>query len=383
MPRIKPYCENSCFFLNLCGIHKIIMMVRISTLFMCLFYTSSFLAFGENIDDNIREHAAEINPETICTFPESVLSTTAWMLDDRYAMLLMDDRSGFSLTVYDTQTLTPVSRFLHYGNGPREVLYPRVNIVNGNVLVNEFLKPKMYVIPCSEAMRENIDIQERTFEFTSARVIPFEDGFVALNPYWFENRKMRISNGEPKLFFSDGTQKPYDDSKPCSYNCIQGKLLYSSNAGRIAYIEDQYPLIEIYDASNLSLLHSISGPDKFMPDYKIFYNQIMFADIPPAVSYQSCCADDEYIYLLYSGIHDDNTEIRKSNGGMATLVPNTDTKDLLLLVLDWDGNLIKAFRPAGLTSYSELSRGSAPGIIYATTLDSDMMHLSILRFCLF
>ena len=117
------------------------------------------------------------------------------MLDDRYALLHMDDRRSFSLTVYDTQTLTPVSRFLHYGNGPQEVLHPRVNIVNGNVLVNS----EMYVIPCP----------------------------------------------------------------------------------------------------------------------------------------------------------------------------------------DWDGNLIKVFRPAGLTSYSEISCSPAPGIIYATTLDSDMTHLSILRFRLF
>ena len=127
----------------------------------------------------------------------------------------------------------------------------------------------------------------------------------------------------------------------------------------------------------------MSGPDKIMPEYKVFYNQIMFADIPPAVSYQSCCANDEYIYLLYSGIPDDNTEIRRSNGSMTSSVPDAESKNLLLLVLDWDGNLIKAFRPAGLTSYSEISCSAAPGIIYATTLDSDMTHLSILRFRLF
>ena len=359
------------------------MIIRFSTVLMCLFYISSSFAIGKKIDDNIRNYAAEIIPETVCTFPDSVLSTTAWMLDDRYALLHMDDRRSFSLTVYDTQTLTPVSRFLHYGNGPQEVLHPRVNIVNGNVLVNEFLKPEMYVIPCDEAMNGNIEIQELSYGFTSARTIPFGDGFVALNPYWFENRKMRISNGEPKLFFSDGDQKPYDDSKPCSYNTVQGDLLFSSRAGRIAYVEDQYPLVEIYDASDLSLLHSVSGPDKFMPEYKVFYNQIMFADIPPAVSYQSCCANDEYIYLLYSGIPDDNTEIRRSNGSMTSSVPDAESKNLLLLVMDWDGNLIKAFRPAGLTSYSEISCSPAPGIIYATTLDSDMTHLSILRFRLF
>ena len=44
---------------------------------------------------------------------------------------------------------------------------------------------------------------------------------------------------------------------------------------------------------------------------------------------------------------------------MTSSVPDAESKNLLLLVMDWDGNLIKAFRPAGLTSYSEISCSAA------------------------
>ena len=127
----------------------------------------------------------------------------------------------------------------------------------------------------------------------------------------------------------------------------------------------------------------MSGPDKFMPEYNVFYNQIMFADIPPAVSYQSCCANDEYIYLLYSGIPDDNTEIRRSNGSMTSSVPDAESQNRLLLVMAWDGKRIKTFRPAAPPSDAGISCSPAPGLIYATTLGSDITHLSILRFRLF
>ena len=75
----------------------------------------------------------------------------AWMMDHGHVMCEMDGRSGYSLRVYDVRTLEPTADYLHYGNGPQEVLMPTVAVTDGNVYVRDGNKQKLYVIPAAAA----------------------------------------------------------------------------------------------------------------------------------------------------------------------------------------------------------------------------------------
>ena len=97
-------------------------------------------------------------------------------------------------------------------------------------------------------------------------------------------------------------------------------------------------------------------------------------------TWQSACADDDYIYLLWNGIKDDQKVERPQT---YMYEADGEEKDLLLVVLNWEGALVKAFRPQGLTSYSVLSVGDGDGVVYASSVDSDMTHLSILSYRIF
>ena len=301
------------------------------------------------LEESLRNSAEVILPDTVCTFSDTVISSCAMMIDGRYAALDMSDRTSYSLIIYDTETMLPVSHYLHYGNGPQEVLGTMVSVVEGKILVQDFSNRILYQIPCAEAV-EGDGLTGRGYSFMSDAVLPYGNSLVAMNPYWFEDERLGISNGEPR----------------------------ASNS-RIAYVDRTCPLVELYD-DTLGLVRTVYGPGTEMPLYWQNGNTNIVWEELPLTTWQSACADDDYMYLLWNGLKDDQ-KVERPESYMYEA--NGEEKDLLLVVLDWDGNLVKAFRPKGLTSYAVLSTGEGGGVLYASTIDEDMTRLSILRYHLF
>ena len=245
-------------------------------------------------------------------------------------------------------------------------------------MVQDFSNRILYQIPCTEAV-EGDGLTGRGYSFMSDAVLPYGNSLVAMNPYWFEDERLGISNGEPRLFLSDGTYAPYDETKLRSNTAMDAVLLSSASNSRIAYVDRTCPLVELYD-DTLGLVRTVYGPGTEMPLYWQNGNTNIVWEELPLTTWQSACADDDYIYLLWNGIKDDQKVERPET---YMYEANGEEKDLLLVVLDWDGNLVKAFRPKGLTSYAVLSTGEGGGVLYASTIDEDMTRLSILRYHLF
>lgn len=330
------------------------------------------------LDESIYDTAQKVFPDTVCIFSDTVLSSHALMIDGRYAVLSMDDRTSYFLKVYDTETMMPVTDYLHYGNGPYEVLGASVEITDGRMVVHDRINSVVYQMPCTDVPVGG-NLIDRKYAFMSNEVLPYGDGFVALNPYWFEDERLGISNGEPRLFFSDGMEICYDDTKLRSNTAMDADLLCSSPNGRIAYVDRYCPLVEIYD-DTLGLVRKVFGPGTEMPLYRQNGDINIVWEELPLTTWQSACADDDYIYLLWNGIKDDQKVERPQT---YMYEADGEEKDLLLVVLNWEEALVKAFRPQGLTSYSVLSVGDGDGVVYASSVDSDMTHLSILNYRIF
>ena len=330
------------------------------------------------LEESLRSSAEVIMPDTVCTFSDTVISSCAMMIDGRYAALDMSDRTSYSLIIYDTETMLPAAHYLHYGNGPQEVLATVVSVMEGKILVQDLSNRILYQIPCADAVGGD-GLTGRKYSFMSRTVLPYGDGLVAVNPYWFEDERLGISNGEPRLFLSDGTHAPYDETKLRSDTAMGALLLSSSRNSRIAYVDRNCPLVEIYD-DTLGLVSTVHGPGTEMPLYFQNGNTNIVWEELPLTTWQSACADDDYIYLLWNGIKDDQKVERPET---YMYEANGEEKDLLLVVLDWEGALVKAFRPQGLTSYSVLSTGEGGGVLYASTVDQGMTRLSVLRYSLF
>ena len=198
-----------------------------------------------------------------------------------------------------------VSRFLHAGNGPYEVLMPSAYAVDDTLYVMDIQKSNLFVIPldkAAEGMPASKWIRQMPYKFHTMRVMTYKGQMLSLNPFWFEDKSIDVSNGEPKLFYSDGELIPYGEDKIFSGNCFQGHLLANPEKGTIVYVESSYPLVEFYDDS-LRLVRSITGPDNLKPEYLNDGSYLFYAKIY-GYPYGPVCCDDSYIYLRY----DDNID---------------------------------------------------------------------------
>lgn len=174
------------------------------------------------LTDEVKTGAVSVKGDTVCTFPDTVLVDMAWMTGDRYAVCRTQtgwtglSASQWAFQVYDTRTMQCVSCFLHAGNGPYEVLQPSAYVVDDTLYVKDLQKSKLFIVPLDRADEDLQDhrwIKEMPFSFMTMRTVTYKGRMLSLNPYWFEDKSINVSNGEPKLFYSDGELIPYDESK--------------------------------------------------------------------------------------------------------------------------------------------------------------------------
>lgn len=349
------------------------------------------------LTDEVKTEAVSVSGETVCTFPDTVLIDRAWMAGDHYAVCETQtswtglSASQWAFQVYDIRTMQCVSRFLHAGNGPYEVLMPSAYAVDDTLYVMDIQKSNLFVIPldkAAEGMPASKWIRQMPYKFHTMRVMTYKGQMLSLNPFWFEDKSIDVSNGEPKLFYSDGELIPYGEDKIFSGNCFQGHLLANPDKGTIVYVESSYPLVEFYDDS-LRLVRSITGPDNLKPEYLNDGSYLFYAKIY-GYPYGPVCCDDSYIYLKYDDNIDTENPIMttqmedgiptiRTGGGTET---EKEPKDVLILVFDWKGRMQGSYRLEGLTGCSVITSGG-DGILYTCTKDPETEQLSILRYKLF
>lgn len=321
---------------------KMLAMYVLCPLSMCAAVCSCSGQPDENVtvltEKQVLDGALEAVSDTVCVLPDTVYVRRAWMMDPDHVMCEMEGRSGYSLRVYDVRTLEPTADYLHYGNGPQEVLMPTV----------------------------------------------------AVNPYYLESTDLGISQGEPKLIFPDAnTDYGLSQDKFSTVNVYQGSLLTNNVKDRIAYVESSCALVELYDGG-LNLRRTVTGPGEDTPEY--FYQegqQFLFFKLWKAYAYVSSCSDDNYIYLLYDGtMMEDGHPVMKGEikNGMPFMVSaggDTTLKDMTLIVMDWDGNFKGSWRIHGVNVMTQISSTGTEGEVYACVTGRGDLPLTVLRYKLF
>jgi len=340
-------------------------------------------------EKQVLDGAAEAVPDTVCVLPDTVFVSEAWMMDPGHVMCRMEGRKGYSLRVYDVRTMELTANYLHYGNGPQEVLSPLVAVTDGNVCVWDFSKKNLYVMPV-DSVRHGAGMDKYALSGSLNGIVTFGDSLVAVNPFYLESVDLGISQGEPKLIFPDKSVDYWPGSdKFSTSNVFQGDLLTNTVKDRIAYVEKSYALVELYDG-RLNLQRKVTGPGEDMPEY--FYQEgqmFLFFKLWNAYAYVSSCADDSYIYLLYDGkMREDGYPVvqGKMQNGMPTMVSagsDPTLKDMTLIVLDWDGNFKGSWRIHGVNVMTQISSTGTEGEVYACVAARGDIPLTVLRYKLF
>lgn len=379
--------------LKAAAVAKMLAMYVLCPLSMCAAVCSCSGQSDENVtvltEKQVLDGALEAVSDTVCVLPDTVYVRRAWMMDPDHVMCEMEDRSGYSLRVYDVRTLEPTADYLHYGNGPQEVLMPTVAVTDGNVYVRDGNKQKLYVIPVAAA-GTGAEVGDYRISGLLTKVVTFGDSLLAVNPYYLESTDLGISQGEPKLIFPEAnTDYGLSQDKFSTVNVYQGSLLTNNVKDRIAYVESSCALVELYDGG-LNLRRTVTGPGEDLPEY--FYQegqQFLFFKLWKAYAYVSSCSDDNYIYLLYDGtMRGDGHPVAKGEikngmpfvafaGGDPTL------KDMTLIVMDWDGNFKGSWRIHGVNVMTQISSTGTEGEVYACVTDRGDLPLTVLRYKLF
>ena len=125
---------------------KMLAMYVLCLLSMCAAVCSCSGRPDENVtvltEKQVLDGALEVVPDTVCVLPDTVYVMRAWMMDPDHVMCEMEGRSGYSLRVYDVRTLEPTADYLHYGNGPQEVLMPAISRS-----CMSYLPPRLGLVP--------------------------------------------------------------------------------------------------------------------------------------------------------------------------------------------------------------------------------------------
>lgn len=369
---------------------KNLVMYVLCPLSICAAVCSCSGSTDENVtvltEKQVLDGAAEVVPDTVCVLPDTVFVARAWMMDPGHVMCRMESKDRYALTVFDVRTLEPTAEYLHYGNGPQEVKYVYLMVTDGRVYVKDY--NKLYEIPCDSA-GIGVRVGEYGYDLMASVLIRYGDSLLTVNPFYLESGELGISQGEPKLMFSDGKSTNVGESadKIFTVNCFQGRLLTNAVLDRIAYIERDCSLVELYDG-RLNLLRAVVGPGEDRPRY-FTDGRYLFYELWNAYSYVSACSDDNYIYLLYDGkMRADGYPVYK--GGMESGVPtmisaagDTDLKDMTLIALDWDGNLKGSWRIHNVNTITEISSTGIEGEVYVCVTDRGDLPLTVLRYKLF
>lgn len=314
----------------------------------------------------VKEESVRISPEVSYELPDTIYAMSASVYKGRYAVCPLETQK-YSAVLYDLQEGRVVNQFLHYGNGPSEVLFPVFYISGDTLCVRDNPKNRFYMIPCTDF--PDVNIHEQKIEFMSVNILPYNGQLLALNPYYWENEEMGISNGEEMLFVSDGSEVPYDKSKVFSLNVVQGSLMHSYAEEKVVFADMCEPSIVFFDSS-LRPVKRISGPKDYELKYIDVQGELAYiGDI--GYSYSSASCDDRYIYLLYFGtvIGDDEEDWEFADS------------DAYLFQLDWEGNLKGSYQLDGVNSYyAVVSAGAEPGTVDVSTIYPDRPNLQILHF---
>lgn len=265
------------------------------------------------------------------------------------------------LELYNLNDGKLMNHFIRRGNGPGEMLDNNFIFYNDTIVITDFQKDHIAIIPVAEATGNNSYTPElKSYSVRSQYILPFKGKLIALNPYCFINKEYGISNDGSRYIVSDSNYV-YEEATEYihdTYNVSFSRFFISYLNDRIVFTDKREPKIEICD-TDFNLIKTVLGPDmQGTQKYRIEEDgDVIFVNTIPMV-YTSHCYNDEYFYVCY-------------NGDFLSYKNDFDYSALKSWVLkfDWDGNFIDSYYMDHCIKSMSLSNDGR--YIYAFGMDPD------------
>ncbi len=284
---------------------------------------------------SIKTDAVPLKATQVVSADDYIAAKKMWVYRDSILTVLNKPvKDGYFLELANLYTKEKYGSFIHYGNGPAEMLNVSAVLCNGRMLVRDFAKYQIarFDVDSVLADKSYVSTPVRYSDNAGSPSVNYldDDRLIMLNPYYFENAEMKISNGESRFIVGEVNSKftllTEGGKKYYSYNVEQGDIIVNYEKDRVIFASLFCPRVEIYDCQ-LNPLKLLTGPDDMDIKYAIEDGSVYFHHLPYA--YMGSAEAEDGVYLLYIGdfFRDEDYS------GMQTFI----------FKFDWDGNILQSY----------------------------------------
>ncbi len=272
--------------------------------------------------------------------------------------------------IVNLRTHQPVASLCAVGDGDGEVLSAQSKLMNGHLVVNDFVKAQVVLVDMDSLLTVpgyQPQVRKRAMD-DAPTAVPFRGRLLAENPSCFSSRdlgiKQGVENGVPRFVELDGdscSDVPAAAPFHTRNVCVDGMIEVSPDQQHVLYGSMGRSALEVYDDS-LHLTRRVLGPVTLdecvaaMPADDSDTQEVSYSQRIP-YAYTASCSSPSRAFFAYMGDYLEDGEEMKD-------------KHSYVLVFDWDGTLLRACHAdALLTSLSVSSRDSSR--VYATALNAE------------
>ena len=277
-------------------------------------------------------------------FDENSLALIVGLQCNDSSLVVLDNHSGYSFTLFSLYPEEYIGRFGRIGRGPGEILYGASGTLNGGSF--DIYSPDIDLIAkySVSGLYSEIESGAQTlakFNIPNAhfsKVIPINDKtFLGAGAYNSTYQFLLFNSNDDVLDYAveifnkdDRTFNEYH-----KYLSNQGVLRKHPSQNKFVYSithSSNIDFIEVNDGS-INLVNSIRLRD---PEGKPFGSNGMNYVIPDStmpIGYIDLAFDTDYVYALYT-----DKKGKEPDGRI------NSTSSNLVLVFDWDGNPVKMYR---------------------------------------
>lgn len=230
-------------------------------------------------------------------------------------------KSHYALSL-QTEEGELIGNFVEYGTDLHQMLIAYPSYGSGKVVLRDLIARKITMISPGAIVSgsANTEVQIFKSDIIAQTLVPFGDRLLFLNPYSLEGKTPRVLVSDRKWNYH--WRKKYNYT---TINLNRGTLMYNPERGKIAYASENCPIIELMSEKG-RLLKTIAAPHETgiisEDSHEGFIDYVYYESVP-------CCftsADSNSQYFVTSF--------------------NTDQKESLILLFDWDGKFMQGFKSA-------------------------------------
>lgn len=246
------------------------------------------------------------------------------------------------LEIIDLRDTSERQSFLGFGHEEGKFFYVQSFLRGDRLIVFDIVKKLLLVSDLRESGNPGFADPSSAVGvgYVAQDMAEYSDRLVLVNPRYFEGGRGR-SNRQPRLVFTDAAfQWDTPSAGYFSANVTQGFVVAEAGRDRILFFDANSSTIEVYSGKLASPLKVLRGPDLAMPSYRFMTapdgTVTVYHETKPESGYVRAVADSSRVIAAYRYGEE----------------PQGD----FLILFDWDGNLLGAYRTSVRVETLSLSR---------------------------